>query len=443
MGSSAPKGKEKDDIFDGFEDDKEEDDENQKENQKRNSQTLNENVNNNKEQNNQNENNPETKKRKSKISNIETKNNENQNENNPETKKRKSKISNIEINNNENQNENIPETKKRKSKISNVNIEINNEENKNVNEQGAKKRQSKISNANIEINNNENQNEIIKENEENNNNENIINQENNNINNLDNENKQEEISNPSLTRKKIQNLKRINPDDVDDIKPKTKEDRNTQKLLDVLQNDDYDQDNPEYHEYMFFPIKGDQKPQNIEPLLKKTKKKKKTYTYAKNNDNKKDLDLAKILHINYDVKKPKFPYSIQKLKVDKPAQNDYLVIEYNLNKMPKEKQEDYKRYEMISRVVHTNYKGIELDNYDYTKNNGERYDYLEMNNDTNQVRRLKLMKEKGIKVFLGEENEDEEDKSDDEEKRIKEKEENEDRFNNKYKKGKFTIKKMI
>ena len=194
---------------------------------------------------------------------------------------------------------------------------------------------------------------------------------------------------------------------------------------------------------MFFPIKGDQKPQNIEPLLKKTKKKKKTYTYAKNNDNKKDLDLAKILHINYDVKKPKFPYSIQKLKVDKPAQNDYLVIEYNLNKMPKEQQEDYKRYEMKSRVVHTNYKGIELDNYDYTKNNGERYDYLEMNNDTNQVRRLKLMKEKGIKVFLGEENEDEEDKSDDEEKRIKEKEENEDRFNNKYKKGKFTIKKMI
>ena len=379
MGSSAPK-EEKKEILDVFEDDEENDDKNKDkdENQKRNSQNLNENI---------------------EINNVQN----NQNENNPETKMRKSKISNIEINNNENKNENIQGTQKRKSKISNVNIEVNN-------------------------------------------NENIINEENNNINNinnLDNENNQEEISNPCLTKKTIQKFKRINPDEVDDKKPQTKEDRNTQKLLDVLQNDDYDQDNPEYHEYMFFPIKGDQKPQNIEPLLKKTKKKKKTYIYAKDNDNKKDLELAKILHINYDVKKPKFPYSIQKLKVDKPAQNDYLVIEYNLNKMPKEKQEDYKRYEMKSRVVHTNYKGIELDNYDYTKNNGERYDYLEMNNDTNQVRRLKLMKEKGIKVFLGEENEDEEDKSNDEEKRIKEKEENEDRFNNKYKKGKFTIKKMI
>ena len=388
MGGSAPKPEKNENNEDEEEEEDEKQDENKQENIKRKSQILNE--------------------------NMDIKNNENQNEDIQGTKKRKSRISNANI-----------ETKKRKSKISSGIKETKNNENNNENQQGTEKRKSKILNDN----------------------ENILSQENNalnNINNLDNQNKQDEISNPSLIQKKIKNLKRINPDDDEEIKPQTKEDRNTQKLLDVIQNDDYDQNNPDYHEYMFFPIKGDQKPQNIEPLLKKSKKKKKTYTYAKDNDNKKDLDLAKILHINYDVKKPKFPYSIQKLKVDKPAKDDYLVIEYNLDKMPKEKQEDYKRYEMKSRIVHTNYKGIDLDNYDYTKNNGERYDFLEMNNDTNQVRRLKLMKEKGIKVFLGEENEDEKDKLDDEEeKRIKEKEENEERFNNKYKKGQFTIKKMI
>ena len=402
MGGSAPKPEKNENNEDEEEEEDEKQDENKQESLKRKSQILNENIEIKNNEENQNEDIQGTKKRKSKISNEGI-----------ETKKRKSKISNEDI-----------ETKKRKSEISSGINETKNNEDNNENKQGTEKRKSKILNDN----------------------ENILNQENNdlnNINNLDNQNKQDEISNPSLTQKKIKNLKRINPDD-EEIKPQTKEERNTQKLLDVIQNDDYDQNNPEYHEYMFFPIKGDQKRQNIEPLLKKSKKKKKTYTYAKDNDNKKDLDLAKILHINYDVKKPKFPYSIQKLKVDKPAKDDYLVIEYNLDKMPKEKQEDYKKYEMKSRIVHTNYKGIDLENYDYTKNNGERYDFLEMNNDINQVRRLKLMKEKGIKVFLGEENEDEEDKFDkEEEKRIKEKEENEERFNNKYKKGQFTIKKMI
>ena len=402
MGGSAPKPEKNENIEDEEEEDDEKQDENKQESLKRKSQILNENLE-IKNNENQNEDIQGTKKRKSKISNAGI-----------VLKKRKSKISNEGI-----------ETKKRKSKISSGINETKNNEDNNENKQGTEKRKSKILNEN----------------------ENILNQENNdlnNINNLDNQNKQDEISNPSLTQKKIKNLKRINPDEDEEIKPQTKEERNTQKLLDVIQNDDYDDNNPEYHEYMFFPIKGDQKPQNIEPLLKKSKKKKKRYTYVQDNDNKKDLDLAKILHINYDVKKPKFPYSIQKLKVDKPSKNDYLVIEYNLDKMPKEKQEDYKKYEMKSRIVHTNYKGIDLDNYDYTKNNGERYDFLEMNNDTNQVRRLKLMKEKGIKVFLGEENEDEEDKFDnEEEKRIKEKEENEERFNNKYKKGQFTIKKMI
>ena len=252
-------------------------------------------------------------------------------------------------------------------------------------------------------------------------------------------NNEEESSESSLVPKTIQNMKRINPDEVDDYKPQTKEERNTQKLLDVIKNDDYDDDSPAYHEYMFFPMKDGQKPQNIEPLLKKSKHKKKMYTFTKDTDKKKENELSKILHINYDIKKPKFPYSIQKLKGDKPSFNEFLVIEYNLNKIPKEKQEGYKKYEMKSRVVHTNYKNVDLDNYDYTKQNGERYDYLEMNNDTNQIRRLKLMKENGIKVIWGEDYVI----SDDEEKKINEKEENEDRYLNKHKKGQFTIRKMI
>ena len=97
--------------------------------------------------------------------------------------------------------------------------------------------------------------------------------------------------------------------------------------------------------------------------------------------------------------------------------------------------------------MHTNYKDCDLDNYDFTKHNGERYDYLEMNNDTNQIRRLELMKKKGIKVIWGnnlndEEKEDEDENNKNDEKKIKEKEENEDRYNNKFKKGQFTIKKM-
>ena len=96
---------------------------------------------------------------------------------------------------------------------------------------------------------------------------------------------------------------------------------------------------------------------------------------------------------------------------------------------------------MISRTVHTNYKNVELDNYEYTKQNGERYDYLEMNNDTNQIRRLKLMKEKGMEIIWGEN--EEKDEENDEEKRINEKEENEDRFNSKQTKGNYTIRKMI
>ena len=270
----------------------------------------------------------------------------------------------------------------------------------------------------------------------------------NQINSGSNQNTQkspQEISEENLIKKNITNFKRINPDEYEQVKPITKEERNEQKLIDAIKNDDYDDNNNDCHEYMFFPMKDGKKPKNVEPLLKKYKKKKKMYTFTKDDDKKKENELAKILHINYDVKKHKFPYSIQKLKSDKPAiNNEYLVIEYNMNKIPEEKREGDKKYELISRTVHTNYKNVELDNYDYTKHNGERYDYLEMNNDTNQIRRLNLMKKKGIKVIWGnssnEENEEEDEK--DEEKQINEKEENEDRYNNKYKKGQFTISKI-
>ena len=263
-----------------------------------------------------------------------------------------------------------------------------------------------------------------------------------------NEISEDELSEPSLITKKIQNFKRIDPGEILDNKPKTKEEKNEQKLIEAIENDDYDENNDAQHEYMFFPMKDGPKQQNIEPLLKKSKKKKQMYTFTKDKDKKKENELAKILHINYDTKKPKYPYSIQKLKTDKPdRKNDYLVIEYNMNKIPKEKREGNKKYELISRTVHTNYKDCDLDNYDFTKHNGERYDYLEMNNDTNQIRRLELMKKKGIKVIWGnnlndKEKEDEDENNKNDEKKIKEKEENEDRYNNKFKKGQFTIKKM-
>ena len=255
---------------------------------------------------------------------------------------------------------------------------------------------------------------------------------------------EDESSEPNLVTKKIQNMKRLNPDEIENDKPKTKEEINEQKLIDTIKNDDYDENNPAYHEYMFFPMKDGQKQQNIEPLLKKSKKKKQMYTFTKDKDKKKENELAKILHINYDIKNPKFPYSIQKLKSDKPAKsNEYLVIEYNMNKIPKEKREGNKKYELTSRTVHTNYKDCDLENYDFTKYNGERYDYQEMNNDTNQIRRLELMKRKGIKVIWGSNQENENEDEKEEEKRINEKEENEDRYNNKYKKGEFTIRKML
>ena len=255
----------------------------------------------------------------------------------------------------------------------------------------------------------------------------------------------QEISEDNLIKKNITNFKRINPDEYEQVKPITKEERNEQKLIEAIKNDDYDDNNNDCHEYMFFPMKDGKKQQNVEPLLKKYKKKKKMYTFTKDDDKKKENELAKILHINYDVKQHKFPYSIQKLKSDKPAlNNEYLVIEYNMNKIPEDKREGDKKYELISRTVHTNYKNVELDNYDYTKHNGERYDYLEMNNDTNQIRRLNLMKKKGIKVIWGNSNNEDNDEEDekDEEKQINEKDENEDRYNNKFKKGEFTISKI-
>ena len=99
--------------------------------------------------------------------------------------------------------------------------------------------------------------------------------------------------------------------------------------------------------------------------------------------------------------------------------------EENNNKSKKHKHKQ--KYKITSRVVHTNSKNCKISNYVYTQHNGERYDYLDMNKDPNQVRQLKLNK-----------NEEE-----DEEKRYNVKEENQDRFINKQKKKRFTCKKMF
>ena len=245
-----------------------------------------------------------------------------------------------------------------------------------------------------------------------------------------NENDQEN-SDLNLIPKKIKSIKRIDP--YADVEQETPEEKNKKKLIEVIKNDDYDDKNNECHEYMFFPMKeGKQKQQNIEPLLKKSKKKKKMYNFSKENDKKKEKDLAKILHINYDIDNPKFPYSIKKLKCDKKVGDNFLVIEYNMHKTGD-------KNELVSRTVHTNYKNAELDNYEYTNHNGERYDFLDINNDTNEIRRLKLMEENNLNNINNISN----DEDDDELKKVEEKEENEDRYINKYKKGQFTIRKII
>ena len=254
-----------------------------------------------------------------------------------------------------------------------------------------------------------------------------------------------EISNSEETSpRQIKSIKRINPNE--DIKmPDDSEDRNTKKLKELNENDDFDLNHPEYHEYMFFSMKDGDKAnkENLEVLLKANKKKKKQlYTFTKDEDNRKKNELAQILHIEYDLDKPKYPYSIKKIKCDKPpTNNDYLVIEYNMNvdKNDEDDEDDEddeeesergtknilnKKYVLTSRVVHTNNKNCKISNYVYTQQNGERYDYLHINNDIDQAKKLKI-------------------KKDDEERLVNEKEENYDRFINKQKKEEFRCKKMI
>ena len=244
----------------------------------------------------------------------------------------------------------------------------------------------------------------------------------------------------------ISKAKRINPDDEVKISKEPK-DRNAKKLNELNENDDFDLDHPGYHEYMFFSMKnGDlaKKKDNLDILLKtnKKKKQKQLYTFTKEEDTRKNNELAQILHIEYDLDKPKYAYSIKKLKCDPPpVNNDYCVIEYNMNRDLNNENEDEseeeeeekednnrnllnKKFVLTSRVVHTNNKNCKISNYVYIQQNGERYDYLDINKDTNEIRKLKIKKE-------------------DEEKAVKEKEENQDRFINKHKKGEFRCKKMI
>ena len=235
----------------------------------------------------------------------------------------------------------------------------------------------------------------------------------------------------------IRSVKRLNPNDGIKIPEITQKDKNAKKLKELDENDEFETNHPEYHEYMFFSMKdgGDKsKKNNLEPLLKKTKKQKQLYTFSKNEDTRKKNELAKILHIEYDIDKPQYPYSIKEIQCDKPkADQDYLIIEYNMkdindedsNSGSENKNKINKKYMLTSRVVHTNHKNCKISNYVYTKQNGERYDYLDMNQDTDQIRKLKLKK------------------NEDEEKKVKEKEENQERYINKSKKGEFRCKKMI
>lgn len=240
----------------------------------------------------------------------------------------------------------------------------------------------------------------------------------------------------------IRSVKRLNPNDGIKIPQETQKEKNAKKLKELNENDDFEISNPEYHEYMFFSMKngGEQKNNNLDVLLKnkKKKKQKQLYTFTKNEDTRRKNELAQILHIDYELDKPKYPYSIKQIQCDKPrTDNDYLIIEYNMNKDNEEdrnqdlenesenKDKINKKFVLTSRVVHTNHKNCKISNYVYTKQNGERYDYLDMNQDTDQIRKLKLKKD------------------DDEEKKVMEKEENQERFNNKNKKGVFRCKKMI
>ena len=247
-------------------------------------------------------------------------------------------------------------------------------------------------------------------------------------------------------QKNIRSIKRVNPNE-DIIIPKEQEDRNAKKLKELNENDEFDIDHPEYHEYMFFSMKEDdldkKTNKNLDVLLKKNKKKKKEkqiYTFTKEENTRINNELAQILHIQYDLDKPKYAYSIKKLKCDPPpVNNDYCVVEYNMNRDIDENSQNEneyddddkrnvinKKYVITSRVVHTNNKNCKISNYVYTQQNGERYDFLDMNKDTDQVRKLKIKKDEN-----------------DEEKKVKEKEENQDRFINKNKKGEFRCKKMI
>ena len=248
-----------------------------------------------------------------------------------------------------------------------------------------------------------------------------------------------------MSIKNIKSIKRINPNDDMKISEDPK-DKNAKKLKELNENDDFDVNHPDYHEYMFFSMKNGglaKKKDNLDILLeanKKKKKQKQLYTFTKEEDTRKNNELAQILHIEYDLDKPKYAYSIKKLKCDPPpVNNDYCVIEYNMNRdydneneeeSEEEEEEDKsknllnKKFVLTSRVVHTNNKNCKISNYVYIQQNGERYDYLDINKDTNEIRKLKIKKE-------------------DEEKIVKEKEENQDRFINKHKKGEFRCKKMV
>ncbi len=70
-----------------------------------------------------------------------------------------------------------------------------------------------------------------------------------------------------ITKKKIRSIKRIEPDEYMQKKDDS-EDRNKRKIKELNDNDDYNTNHPDYHEYMFFSMKnGDiEKNKNLDVL---------------------------------------------------------------------------------------------------------------------------------------------------------------------------------
>lgn len=240
-------------------------------------------------------------------------------------------------------------------------------------------------------------------------------------------NQKDDSSSDGDKNKYIQkNIVRIKPVEVNEdyfAKPdKINEDNHKQILKNTIGRQDYfDTSNPNYHEYMFYPIKNKnlevmrEREKEIEKIKKKYYQDKSAnnnyYTYNKEEsvDNQK---LRNILHLQYDPNNPNQIKSIKRLRGENPSNKEFLVVEYELCKNEGDDEEEsdedesknskkYKQtvrrinvgdnlikdYEVQKRVVHTNCKNCNLKEEVKPKLNGERYDYLQENEEIEGIRK--------------------------------------------------------